>query len=302
MPRVFQMERGRQGVAAALAVAACVLCCAPTLVAQTTGAPPEAPAATTSGVSPQQQKTAPSAQEQPEAPASAPVAQEQATPNKLPVPKAVPSMMPSEPGSEIDRVVALVNGQIVLDSDVNEERRFEVIQPYPNTSGEPTLDQEIERLINRALILQQARLQSEIDISDADVDKEVEGLRRTLPACKRFGCESEAGWQRFLASNGFSASEFRGRWKERMEVLAFIQERFGAGTTVSSTQIREFYQNTMLPQYKKAGVKPASLTSVEGRIRDVLQQQQVSNLLRDWLQSLRAQGSITVMHPGEEAP
>ena len=85
-------------------------------------------------------------------------------------------------------------------------------------------------------------------------------------------------------------------------MLAFIQERFGAGTSVSDGQVREFYQNTMLPQYRKAGTKAAPFASVEPRIREVLQQQQISGLLRDWLQSLRAQGSITVLHPGEEAP
>ncbi len=71
---------------------------------------------------------------------------------------------------------------------------------------------------------------------------------------------------------------------------------------MSDGQVREFYQNTMLPQYRKAGTKAAPFASVEPRIREVLQQQQISGLLRDWLQSLRAQGSITVLHPGEEAP
>ncbi len=229
--------------------------------------------------------------------------QQQATPDQVPVPKAVPSMMPSEPGTEIDRVVALVNGQTVLDSDVNEERRFETIQPYPGTAGTGvTRDQEIARLVNRTLILQQAKLQSEETITDAEVEKQIEALRKTLPACKRFDCATDAGWQQFLASNGFSAAEFQNWWKQRMQVLAFIQERFGAGTTVSAAQVREFYQNTMLPQYAKAHEKPAPLSAVEGRIRDVLQQEQISNLLRDWLQSLRAQGSITILHPGEEAP
>ena len=228
--------------------------------------------------------------------------QQQATPDTVPVPQGVPSMMPPEPGEMVDRVVAKVNGEIVLDSDVNEEKRFEVIQPYPNTAGEPTRDQEIERLVNRDLILQQAKIQTEINVSDEDVQSQITGLRKTLPACKQFGCETDAGWNRFLASHGFGAAEFQHRWRQRMEVLAFINARFGVGTTVSGAQVREFYQNTMLPQYTKAHVKPAPLASVEGRIRDILQQQQVSNLLRDWLQSLRAQGSITVLHPGEEVP
>lgn len=228
--------------------------------------------------------------------------QQQATPDTVPIPKAVPSMMPHEPGEMVDRIVAIVNGDIVLDSDVNEEKRFEVIQPYRNTTGEPTRDQEIERLINRDLILQQEKLQTEISVSDEEVAKQIEGLRKTLPACKRYGCETDAGWNRFLASHGFDSAEFQDRWRERMEVLAFIDVRFGVGTSVSGAQVREYYQNTMLPQYAKAHVKAAPLASVEGRIRDVLQQQQVSNLLRDWLQSLRAQGSITVLHPKEEAP
>lgn len=228
--------------------------------------------------------------------------QQQATPETVPVPQAVPSMMPPEPGEMVDRVVAIVNGEIVLDSDVNEEKRFEAIQPYPNTAGEPTRDQEVERLINRDLILQQAKIQTEINVSDEDVDSQIAGLRKTLPACKQFGCETEAGWNRFLASHGFGSAEFQHRWHQRMEVLAFINARFGVGTSVSGAQVREFYQNTMLPQYAKAHVKAAPLASVEGRIRDILQQQQVSNLLRDWLQSLRAQGSITVLHPSEEAP
>ena len=247
-----------------------------------------------------QTRTPANAQQQPETPASKPVALEQSVPGKLPVPKAVPSMMPHEPGDELDRIVALVNGQIILDSDVNEENRFEAIQAYPGTQS--SRDQEIERLVNRDLILQQAKLQSDISITDAQVSAAIDNLRKTLPECKVYDCATDAGWARYLAAHGFSVEEFRDLWRERMEVLAFIQERFGAGATVSGAQIREYYNNVLLPQYRKLGAKPAPLASVEDRIRNILEQQQVNNLLRDWLQSLRAQGSITILHPGEEAP
>ncbi len=233
-------------------------------------------------------------------------AQQGSTPGQVPVPKSVPSMMPKEPGAVLDRVVAIVDGEVVLDSDVDEERRFENIQPLIRGGADAASagrDRQIERLVNRTLILQQAKLQVQEDgITDPDVDKQITGLRQTLPPCKQYDCMTDTGWNRFLGSNGFTAEEFRHRWKQRMEVLTFIQERFGAGTTVSDAQIKAFYQNTMLPQYAKAHAKPASLASVEPRIREVLQQQQISSLLRDWLQSLRAQGSITVLHPGEEAP
>ncbi len=232
--------------------------------------------------------------------------QQGSTPDQVPVPKAVPSMMPAEPGMVLDRVVAIVDGQVILDSDVDEERRLETIQPLVRGGATPAdagRDRQIERLVNRTLILQQAKLQVQEDgITDADVDKEIASMRDTLAPCKQSDCATDAGWAKFLGSHGFTPTEFRHRWKQRMEVLAFIQERFGAGTTVSDAQIKAFYQNTMLPGYAKAHVKAATLASVEPRIREVLQQQQISSLLRDWLQSLRAQGSITILHPGEEAP
>lgn len=263
--------------------------------------PSTAPAAT-----PADQSTAPAGtQQQSEAPEGAPVAQERSVPHQLPIPRAMRSMMPKEPGTEIDRVVAIVNGAVVLDSDVDEERRFESIQPRRNTSpdaGSSPRDQEIERLVDRDLILQQAKLQSDEVITDAALDKQIGEIRRTIPECKQYDCVTDAGWDRFLEAHGFTPAEFRLRWRQRMEVLAFINERFGAGASVSAAQVRAFYQNNMLPQYAKAHAKPAPLASVEPQIREILQQQQVSSLLRDWLQSLRAQGSITVLHPGEEAP
>lgn len=295
---VFIMRPAHQASAAAMLCM--VLACALSAVAQSSQLP-----ATPADQQDQQHnsKLTPPVDQQQQPSPGVPRAQSESTPGKVVVPKAVPSMMPHEPGEEIDRVVAIVNGQIVLDSDVQEEHRFESIQPYPGTAGRQiTRDREIERLVNRDLILQQAKLETQDSITAADVDKEIANLRSTLPGCKPNLCATDAGWAKYLAGNGFSPEEFRTRWQERMQVLSFIQERFGAGTSISEGQVREFYQNNMLPQYRKAGTKPAPFASVEPRIREVLQQQQVSNLLRDWLQSLRAQGSITILHPGEEAP
>jgi hypothetical protein len=58
----------------------------------------------------------------------------------------------------------------------------------------------------------------------------------------------------------------------------------------------------MLPEYAKQKVTPPKLETISARIEEVLLQQQVGNLLRDWLKSLRAQGNVWVMRPGEVAP
>ena len=128
--------------------------------------------------------------------------------------------MPAVGGTTIDRVVAIVNGDLILDSDVNEEQRFETLQPFGIVSGKAATPygRVIERLIDRELILQQSKLQPEDAISDSDVDKDLAGLKRNLPECREFHCDTDEGWTRFLATHGFTPELMKERWKQRMEV------------------------------------------------------------------------------------
>ena len=81
-----------------------------------------------------------------------------------------------------------------------------------------------------------------------------------------------------------------------------IEVRFRNGIRISDDEIKNYYTNTMLPEYAKQKVAPPKLETISPRIEEVLLQQQVGNLLRDWLKSLRAQGNVWVMKPGEVAP
>jgi peptidyl-prolyl cis-trans isomerase SurA len=216
-------------------------------------------------------------------------------------PPATPSMMPRVPGTQLDRVVAIVNEDLILDSDVNEEMRLQAFDPY-RTRSEITPTRAIERLINRALILQQLKLQPQEQPPDAEVTKQIDELRKDIPACSQYQCETKAGWDRFLADHGFTEASFFTRWKERMTVLAFVEDRFEVGVNIKPDQIQNYYEKTLVPEYQRQHVPAPKLDAISNQIREVLLQQQISNLLQDWLKSLRAQGSVVVMHPGEEAP
>jgi hypothetical protein len=205
------------------------------------------------------------------------------------------------PGVMLDRLVAVVNGDVILESDVDEERRFEEIQPY-RAAAASTRERLIERLVDRALILQQAALQPEDAIPDKDLDAQLATVRRDIPACKQYHCETEEGWKKFLGDHGFTESEFRTRWMQRMQLLKFIGVRFRNGIAISDAEIKEYYEKTMLPEFAKRSVTPPPLEKVSKRIEEVLLQQEVTALLQDWLKSLRAQGSVRIMTPGEVAP
>ena len=203
-------------------------------------------------------------------------------------------------GVLIDRVVAVVNGEVVLESDVEEERRMAAFQPISSPEGTATRERAIERLVNRKLLLQQAKLQPQHAITEADIDAQLDQLQKEIPACKEAHCETDAGWAKFLASHSVTSNEVRAHFRERMEALQFIEVRFRSGIRISQAEIQSYYNKTMLPEYAKQKVKAPSLDKLSDRIQEVLLQQQVSGLLSDWLKSLRAQGTVQMVQDGAD--
>ena len=225
------------------------------------------------------------------APANSPETQRKANANKS----------AAERGATVDKLVAIVNGDIILESDVDEEMRFTKLYPYRTTSGDTPRAQALTRLIDRDLILQQIRQPAPV-IDKAQVDSEEADLRKDLPACQHADCKSEAGWANFLADAGFTEAELRSRLEMRAEVLRFIEQRFRSGIRISEKQVEDFYTETMLPQYRKEHATPPTLEVLSPRIEELLLQQQVSKLLDQWLKSLRDSGNVRILKDGEEMP
>jgi len=212
-----------------------------------------------------------------------------------------PAPTPSE-GVPVDQVIAVVNGDLVLESDVDEERRFYAFQPFRDPGGEFSRADAIDRLIDRTLILQQARLQPDQRVTLDQARAQLDGLRKEIPACKQYHCETVAGWEKFVQAQGFTVAAIEELWRERMEILKFIELRFRAGIRVSPDEIKIYYDKTLTPEYVRQKEKPPPLDSISDRIQEILLQQRVGSLLADWLKSLKAQGTVRMMQPDEVVP
>ena len=201
-------------------------------------------------------------------------------------------------GVLVDRVIAVVNGDLVLDSDVDEERRFQAFQPLRATA-DFSREKAIDRLIDRDLILQQSKLQPGDDPTDAEVAVQLAALRKAIPLCKEYQCETDAGWTKYVQAQGFSVAQLTERWRQRMEILRFIELRFRMGIRVEPNEIKDYYEKTLLPDYAKQKAKVPPLADVSDRIQEILLQERVTSLLEDWLKSLKAQGSVRLVKPVE---
>ena len=206
---------------------------------------------------------------------------------------------PPAQGLLLDRLVAVVNDDLVLESDVQEEMRFASFQ----ANGPDTRAAAIQRLIDRELIQEQEHYQPAKPVTDVELAADIAELRKHLPACANGACATEAGWRGFLADRGFTEAEFDARWRQRMEILRFIEQRFRLGVRIPREQVQAYYEETLLPEYEKQHVKPPpSLASVTDRIQEILLQQQVNKLLDTWLKTLRTQGNVRLINDAEVAP
>lgn len=196
----------------------------------------------------------------------------------------------------LDRVVAVVGDTAILASDVDEEMRFEALQPGKAPAGDNAPDRALDRLIDRTLIDEQRVLQAGlVDVSQSDVDKALADLQKGIPACVQYNCGSPAGWQAFLAAHHLTPEEVEQHIRERLSILKFIDLRFGATVRVSNAEVRDYYERTLLPELRGKKIAAPGLNAVSPKIREILRQQRISSMIDAWLVTLRSQQQVRVL-------
>jgi peptidyl-prolyl cis-trans isomerase SurA len=198
----------------------------------------------------------------------------------------------------LDRVIAIVNRDILLESDLDAEMRFAAFQPLSTGGGDDPRLEAMARLIDRTLVAQQMKLRGNPPvITDTQVTTQLTQLRQSLPECSKYDCTTDAGWEKFCADHGFTSVLIQERWRLRMQLLAFVEQRFRAGVRISNPEIEQYYKEKFVPRFAEKKLTPPALEKVSDRIQEILLQEKVNLLLDGWLSSLHEQGSIKVLDP-----
>jgi peptidyl-prolyl cis-trans isomerase SurA len=202
----------------------------------------------------------------------------------------------------LDRVVAVVNDQVILASDIDLEMRIFHLLPIGDR-GDSTPPKALERLTTRLLIEQQIVQEDPhgLEIAPAELAAGLTELRQSLPACKRRDCTTLAGWSAYLATLGLTPARVADYWSHRMAVLRFIEQRFRSGVRIAPEEIQKYYRETLVPRYASPQDAPP-LERISPRIQEILLQQQVNVLLNDWLKSLQDQGHVEILDPALAVP
>ena len=120
----------------------------------------------------------------------------------------------------IDRVLAVVAGQLITLSDLNAMRDLGIITPAPN-SADPTGD-VLAKLIDRELMLAEVERYAPPEPESADIDREVAVVRARFPSQKAF--------DDVLARAGFDLGHVREIVRQNLRLKAYLDQRFAVAT------------------------------------------------------------------------
>jgi peptidyl-prolyl cis-trans isomerase SurA len=190
----------------------------------------------------------------------------------------------------VDQVVAAIGNFAITHSDVVREYRIETFEAegrVPSVPPDaPAFPAVRTRLIDQKLLEQQL---PNYPAPSAEFRKKAMDQMHSI----RGKCKSEAGYLEALRSLGLTEAGFLGRLEQQQHILMMIDERLRPAATVTSREIDEYYHQTFLPEFARSvHGAPPPLSEVDDKIRGILVEKKINQMLAEWLAELRRSAHV----------
>lgn len=185
-------------------------------------------------------------------------------------------------GEVIDRVLALVAGDLILMSDVNAAIEFGLV---PQTAGADPTGVVLSQLIDRALMLGEVERYAPPEPAAEVVEREVRAIR------DRFG--SAAAYGEALARYGIDESSLRQTLRANLRLRAYLAQRFSAVPPSDEELLRYFSANAA--RFFRNG-EPQPFDAVRDDVLQALELDRRQMMVDDWLTGLRRRAGVTTLY------
>jgi parvulin-like peptidyl-prolyl isomerase len=183
----------------------------------------------------------------------------------------------------IDRMVARVENDIVLLSDIQLLSRYQLLVDGKSESDAQILD----RLIDQWIVRNEANVARTPKPSDAEIDRAVQRLQQSF--------DSKEDYEARRKVAGLSEAEVRRVTADQLYLNNYLDSRFRPSVQVNEQSIEAFYQNALLPRAKARGQNPPTLDAAHDYIQEALVQQGINEQAERWLNESRARIHVTKM-------
>lgn len=187
-------------------------------------------------------------------------------------------------GKPVDRVLAVVDEEPVLASDVKQVIGLGLAEQTADESDEAFHHRILEQLIDQKLRFHEIDRYGFTEIPVEQVEKNVEQIRSRFP--------SDAAYEQRLKELGLDDKGVKALVARQLLVLTYVDERLGPRVFISLDDIRDYYANVLTPKMKKEGQPVPPLDDVREDIRDVLKQQRLNQELERWTEDLRRRADV----------
>ncbi|MCM2314412.1 MAG: hypothetical protein NDJ92_04565 [Thermoanaerobaculia bacterium] len=186
----------------------------------------------------------------------------------------------------IDRIAAVVEGQVLTTSEIERMASANLI---PLKEGE-TAEAYRRRVLGESIEFMLQRRDAERfglkDVHPEDVDARIE---RLVPVG-----ESREQFIARLAGIGMIEEDLRGLIRQRLQVEAYIDERFAPLIFVSLEEIEDYYQGTWSQQKRDEGRPVPPLAAVREQLRELLRAERLAAEVRRWTDQLRLRANVDI--------
>ncbi|HLG21360.1 MAG TPA: hypothetical protein VI382_00995 [Candidatus Manganitrophaceae bacterium] len=181
--------------------------------------------------------------------------------------------IPLPAAEPVERIAAVVNGQIIFLSDIARDKTF-----FDPSEKDPNA--RLQDLIDNRLLRAEARRFVPQGPSEKEIDRKLKSIR------DRF--KSDPAFQEAMRRTGISLEELKKEIAENLWVEKLLQERISLFIFVTPQEIEKYYQ-----EHAEAfeGKKPEE---VEPQIRDLLTDQKGESKKKEYIARLRDRAAIEI--------
>jgi hypothetical protein len=188
---------------------------------------------------------------------------------------------PASAQQVVDRVVARVEDDIILQSDVDQLARYQVLVDGKSESQGQILD----RLIDQWIVRKEAEASRFPAASDLDIERGVQRLERSFAKKEDFETQREKA--------GLTETDVKQIVTAQAYLSNYLDSRFRPTVQVDEQAIKDFYDNALIPRAKARGQEPPSFDAARDVIQEVLIQRGINEQADKWLKESRPRLSIT---------
>jgi peptidyl-prolyl cis-trans isomerase SurA len=175
----------------------------------------------------------------------------------------------------VDRIVARVENDIILQSDVQELKEYQELVGEKSESDSAILD----RLIDQWIVRSEAQLSRFPEPKDEEIDR---GVARVV---KSFSSPEE--YEARKKKSGLSDAEVRKIVASQLYLSNYLDSRFRPSAQIDEKAIEDFYQNAVVPRAKARGQEPPTLDDSRDIIQEALVQSDINEQAARWLTESR---------------